>query len=775
MPYAQLPMSLRVLTVLLLFAGLAAGGRAEAAVGAVDEDLSGVEQRLTDLDASVAQLRGRYVRTLELRAEREFRSRFEQALFLYNDGDFVHASIIFTDLLDYPDVERRSEYSDVLWYLGDSFARNKNYISAREWLEKVVAFGQSTPHFRDALVRLIEISVELGRFQEAETYYNTLSRVEGPAGYELIQYAYAKSLHKKGRLDQALRAFRQVPVNGAQRPEADYFIGVILVQKNQLEEALAIFDELSKLDADSERRADLRELAMLASARIRFELGRYEEALSLYRQIPVDSKFFDQAYYEICWIHIKQKKYAEAANTLDIMLLALPDSVYAPNSQVLKGNIRLWESRWDDAQYSFQTVINKYANVVDTMDELLVQTTGQRAEEIQTRLLSQESTLPSVVMSWLEQEEDVAEVLAMKENLKGGEEDAEESARIVDSLKLHLSQESKANLFPQLKEGRERGLAVKTELTEVRGRLVSLSNDLVGDRITDAQRERLVKVQARRRELEELFATIPKTVQARHERRQRQVARLDELDKQLYALTLQLKGLDEVLAEVAARHEKQTGDPNMSADYLAKAKAEIRAERDDLKGMLRYVEGVQRDVSRAIERTKIGDESADRDERIQRELERVQAEEKTLLAAMRNAMGSDELTLFERIELAKQHSDRLNQDVEVFFLDLENMVGDRVQAFVRKVEKEERDLAIYMKDLRVYQDDSEKLAAEIAYNNLQSVRDRFYDIVLKANVGLVDIAWEKRQTIKDKIDGILDQRSDEKEQLNVSFRELRGE
>jgi len=762
-------------------------------------ELKGLENRLEELDQQTSQLRGRYVQPLEQRKERYFEHRMERGLFLYKDGDYVHSAVIFSDLFDYPGVQQRPEYYDLLWFSGDSYYFNKNFISAKTKLDQVVAYGENQPHFREAIIRLIQISVNLGRFEEAEAYYAKMSAAHNTEGWDIIQYAYAKSLYRQGDLDRAYRTFSQIPEKSSWRPQADYFRGTILVQKGQLDEAMPLFENLKKIPESDESMTTIRELAILAVSRIHFERANrllikvatanksektdyeaeawreYGEALTGYRLIPVKSKLFDEAYYEITWIHIQKKKYAEAANTLDMLLFSFPESLYAPDSQVLKGNIMLWEGKYDDARNSFKTVINKYAGVVDTMDRILKESAGKRAEEIQQHVLGNDATLPPIVVNWLVKEEDVAHALSLGKEIDASQKDAEESVKAIETLKVHLDQESKANLFPPLKEGREKGVELEHALTDLRAKLMTLGNLLVGDRISEADRKRLAEVQSRRRDLEALYAKLPKTVQERLARRMRHIAQVEELDKEVYGIKLKMKALEDVINDIMQRHEQLRGDPTMSAKYLDEVKEKVAQEQNVLMAMLTQIEDLSKEMAGQAERMKIGDEAGQQDERIRHELEKALSEEKELLDRMRNVLSAEEIALLDRIETAKGRSDKMDGVIQFFFRDLEDLVADRVAEFKRQVEREGQDLQVYLQEIEKYKASSSQLAAEIAYHNLQTVHDHFYDVVLKANVGLVDIAWEHREKYRNQIENLLERRSQEKEQLNESFQDLKGE
>lgn len=735
-------------------------------------DMDEMENKLQLLDQQVREMRGRYVNPLRIESERNFQHRWSRAMFLYKSEDYINASVILSDLMEFPKVKDRKEYYDLHWYLGDCLTRAKNYMTARRLLEKVVAYGNGGEFYKSALLRLIEIAVDLEQFDEAEGYYKKLKGSGYTDGWDLIQYAYAKSLQKKGKLERALRTFKDIQESSDKYLQARYFVGVVQVQLNKLDDAYNTFDSVRKMTEKLEDQS-LYELSTLACARILFELGKYKDALSLYRLLPVSSKFFDQAYYEIAWIYIKEEKYGEAANALDMMLLAFPDSIYAPDSQVLKGNIHLMEGRYIEADTSFSIVINKYASVVEIMDRMLEESRGKEAEVIREVLFGGSTKMPPVVMAWLSEQRDIADALAVSSEVQSGKLDSEESAKIISALQLHLNQESKANLFPPLREGRDQAVEVNHQLTNINAKLNELSEKIVGDRFTDAERKELEKVQKRRRELEKLYNEIPKTMQARYERRARQIETMQKLESEIYNLTLQMKIVDEVVEKIVDRQMQLKGNPNVSKRYMARVTKEIEQVNGVAREMARELRRLKSEVNKGIEESKIGDNVNNADEQIRLEMERALKRERELLDKMRKGLADEDAMMFDRIQRAKLRSDRLESDVRVFFRDLEALVAERVKDFMKQVNNEEKILADYNNQLSDLKKRTEEMATRIAKINMHEVRDHFYNIYLKANVGVIDISWQKRQNIREKIEGLLEARGEEKDQLNRSFEGLR--
>jgi len=60
----------------------------------------------------------------------------------------------------------------------------------------------------------------------------------------------------------------------------------------------------------------------------------------------------------------------------------------------------------------------------------------------------------------------------------------------------------------------------------------------------------------------------------------------------------------------------------------------------------------------------------------------------------------------------------------------------------------------------------------IAFESIQKVRRQFYDLVLKADVGLVDVAFTRKQDKTTEIQKLSSQKDDELQSLETEFKEV---
>ncbi len=68
------------------------------------------------------------------------------------------------------------------------------------------------------------------------------------------------------------------------------------------------------------------------------------------------------------------------------------------------------------------------------------------------------------------------------------------------------------------------------------------------------------------------------------------------------------------------------------------------------------------------------------------------------------------------------------------------------------------------------QDDAKNLVGSVAYRSFRQVRAQFYRLVLKADVGIVDVAWQRKRERVEKIQQLSSQKAADIQALEDDFR-----
>ena len=103
------------------------------------------------------------------------------------------------------------------------------------------------------------------------------------------------------------------------------------------------------------------------------------------------------------------------------------------------------------------------------------------------------------------------------------------------------------------------------------------------------------------------------------------------------------------------------------------------------------------------------------------------------------------------------------------------MVRRRVAEMLEVVDEETANLARYRVALGSLEGETEDVVGAITYLNFNRVHDRFYDLVLRADLGKIDVSWARREDHRLRIDALTRERARELQALDDEFRDVMDE
>jgi hypothetical protein len=130
---------------------------------------------------------------------------------------------------------------------------------------------------------------------------------------------------------------------------------------------------------------------------------------------------------------------------------------------------------------------------------------------------------------------------------------------------------------------------------------------------------------------------------------------------------------------------------------------------------------------------------------------------------------------FSRFDQLPEALDSVDNGVENFFNEIGRMVAEQT-ADVRATLGEERAaLDRYEAALDRDQAEIDQLAGEIAIASFMDVQQRFSALTMRANLGILDVAWREKEDISDRITELFGERDREYRIMDADFAEIREE
>jgi hypothetical protein len=120
---------------------------------------------------------------------------------------------------------------------------------------------------------------------------------------------------------------------------------------------------------------------------------------------------------------------------------------------------------------------------------------------------------------------------------------------------------------------------------------------------------------------------------------------------------------------------------------------------------------------------------------------------------------------YRRIESIERQLDQRDAAIAV-------VVRKRVDEMMAVVAEETANLARYRVALRSLEGETVDVVGAITYLNFNRIHGRFYELVLRADVGKIDVSWARREDHRLRIDTLTRERARELQALDDEFKDV---
>jgi TolA-binding protein len=779
-------------------------GDAGPDLAAIGRELGALQTEAAALGQRTRVLLEQYGREVDLSVG-EFERRFSEAEIHFLLENYAAAIVFLYDIVDSPRFQDFDRYDEALYYLAESLYQQESYLPARGFFLELVR-RRTSPRQDDAVVRLIEISGRTGDHAGIDEHLHRYLASGRPVRPE-IHYVWGKLLFSRRDLEDEARwrgareAFAKVPLDGPNGLAARYFLGVTHVQEARkgfeaarqahranpqaLEAAEADFHavlaraEDAFLDvvatpAPDRRRQAIQEQAWLGLGRVYYEMGRPNEAIDAYQRIHRHSPQYYQSLYEVSWAFVRRGDYENARRAAEILLTGAEESILAPDVRLLLGHLHARAQRYERAIDTYDEVIVEYSPVRDDIDALLSLHDDpiRYFEELiggEAGRFDVEALLPPAAVKWASTQQDVERGLAIVDTLEDGKTGIAEGRQIAERILASLDAGT-LEPFPALAEGHQRTTETHTGLLRLQSRLAAVEHALLEGRIPPSLAEAYDRARSARARAEARFRTLPATPEELEARRERWLATVDRVHRDAFRARMASQSLN---AQIVAMRV-----------LLRDRRDEIVAEVDELEAFLRELEAEKAAVDRleaeanALMRAldRLGDavraDTAVAGARqVAEAYQRALADEQAVSGRVRAAIGATdaELARVDRVRGAVRGDVASLGDL---LDDIERQARMRRQALRDQVLTEVRRLDAYEAEVALVGPDTQNLVGRIALDSVRAVRRQFYDLVLRADVGIIDVAWAQKSDRSREIQQLVEEQERQLRILDREFQEV---
>ncbi len=683
-------------------------------------------------------------------------------------------------------------HADALFMLGEAYFHDGQLLTALHRYEQLVGLGDRDPYsayLGRAVGRAVDVALRTDRPDAIPALLSRLDTLQGPDKTGIRAYARAKAHYAVGALGDAEAAVRAVPKLASLYPQAQYLLGVLYLRGAMAEPPVAPdakqaatvpdsakhlarpilqFQYVTRLKPDSEEQRQVVELSWLALARIFYETGNALDAVDAYRHVPEDSKEFPTALSELGWAYIALEDYEEAQRALEVLSVVAPEELEFAEGELLRADLMLRAQQYEDALYAYRKVRREFAPVQEQIEEFL--RAHDEPELYYERLLdsrlgvSSDQPLPPLLLDWLGQEQEDP-VFALIDDISRSRRLVTESEDMVARMNAVLDSPARTGAMPELRAKLMLTVGLQNRIARGRHALALAYDELAAPNAEGAA------LRAQRAPLMSRFEWLPLT---RRDFAERDGAARKEwlsLSQQLQRVELETdklraiaNGLERVLRE--AHRFGVSNRPGLQG----RIEQELVRTHKELADYRARVDALRKAIDLGRLQVGFGDVRTASDERVKHEFSQAFGREFELAASgvagpQARAFAEAAASVWQRLQAADT---RLAQRRAALEREIESGVG----ALRVKVAAEAAQMTSQKEGLERVESSSRRWIGEAAKDGFAVVGKRLRSIVMRADIGIAQQAWEVRARHLERLQTLQRARAREERALDGELREV---
>jgi tetratricopeptide (TPR) repeat protein len=697
-----------------------------------------------------------------------------------------------------------TDYADASFLIGEAYFQSRQYLSSRRHYREVLDHA-SSPAYGDylgrAVSRLVDIALRTDDLDSLDYVFTRLDSLPQGDKSGSLAYARAKALYAKKDYSAAKSAVNVVPAGSEYTLQAQYLLGVILMKETlavsptapvapapaagattpaapaapppdlRFTQSIEQFRKVTRMPATTADTRHVVDLAWMAIGRLFHETDNYVEAAEAYSHVDRGSPEFSTMLYELAWVYVRLGDFERAQRALEVLTITDPNNLELADGSLLRADLMLRAGEFQNALGLYKDVSGHFDPIRQQLDDFLKSTNDPAVYYDKLTAddfgAAADDKLPKVVLDWARDEAEDQHVFGVIDDVSRSRTLIKNSRKLASKLDAVLSVSSRVKAFPEIQIQLQQVLSLSNKLTRARGTLAEGLDDVAN---SDAGGE-IGKVRSERRALMKRLGWMPVTEGEFIRRDESGDTQWSKVSQSVQELTVEadklnaiVNGLKRVMSE--ADQHGVTSDPTSRARF----QLEIEANERDLGTYHKKIEEFRNAIEIGKAQIGFGDQRYLDDQDVRQRFRELFAREVELAASGQDS--SDAAAYAKSIQPLLSRADSDETALDAQRVKWENQAIEQANVLRDKIAQEIALVEGYAQNLDGLDQQARLLVGEIAMKNFGLVRDRLKSIVLRADTGIVQEAWEVREEQALRVRNLQRERAREEQTLNDELREV---
>jgi SMC interacting uncharacterized protein involved in chromosome segregation len=221
-----------------------------------------------------------------------------------------------------------------------------------------------------------------------------------------------------------------------------------------------------------------------------------------------------------------------------------------------------------------------------------------------------------------------------------------------------------------------------------------------------------------------------------------------------------------------SRYNNNTEGQQLSPEQVEQITAEVEQEKTRLRALKDELDALNQRIEQENIAVGAGDLVSEEENALRKRLLDAHRAEEALLHGVLNRLAGQERQNGDALRGLRA---RVVQDfgrLGRLLNGINEAVDAKVADYRRQLDAERQLLAGYQAEVHSFEQNTDRFAREIGIPLFQLAHERLDQVVLEADLGLVDVAWRRKMTETDRIRGLQDERSEQVRDLQTTLEEI---
>jgi tetratricopeptide (TPR) repeat protein len=690
-----------------------------------------------------------------------------------------------------------TDYADASFLIGEAYFQSRQYLSARRHHREVLDHA-ARPAYAEyvgrSLSRLVDVALRTDDLPSLDYVFARLDSLPQTDKSGSLAYAKAKALYARKDYAAAKSAVNAVPIGSEYTLQAQYLLGVVILKETlaaspapaapaapaakatpatdaRYTQAIEQFRKVTRMPATTPAARHVIDLSWMAIGRLFHEIDDYVEAAEAYSHVDRRSPEFSTMLYELAWQYVRLGDFERAQRALEVLTITDPNNLELADGSLLRADLMLRAGEFQNAIGLYKDVSGHFDPIRQQLDDFLKSSNDPAVYYDKLTAddfgAAADDKLPKVVLDWARDQAEDQHVFGVIDDVSRSRALIRESRKIASKLSAVLSVSSRVKAFPEIQFQLQQVLSLSNKLARARGTLAEGLDGVVNGSVSGE----LAALRSERRALMKRLGWMPVTEGEFIRRDESGDSQWSKASQALQELTIEadklnaiVNGLHRVMNEADKRGV--TSDPQSRARF----QLEIEANERDLVTYHKKIDEFRNATDVGKAQIGFGDQRYIDDQGVRKRFRELLAREVALVAAGQDS--SDAGAYSKSIQPLLSRTDHAEDALDLQAAKLEQQAIEQANGLRDKISQEVVMVEGYAQNLDGLDQQARLLVGEIAMKNFGLVRDRLKSIVLRADVGIVQEAWEVREEQAVRVRNLQRERAREEQTLNDELREV---